>query len=218
MQMLLKIVAVSALMTLVGCAHRNQAPIDNTAMRLSDPKSILVVAPQNNSPEVNGTYGVLAQTMYPLAEAGYYVFPVAVVNETFQQNGLTEAGDIHTVPVEKLREIFGADAVLYITVEEYGVSYKVLSSESIVAVEGTIIDTRTGEKLWTGSARASNKEGGSGGGNLVGQLVVAVVEQVINTTIADPSFGTAGVAVSRMINGRGGVPAGHRARAAHETR
>ncbi len=39
------------------------------------------------------------------------VIPVAVMEETFKQNGVTTAGDIHgrTSPA-KLREIFGADA------------------------------------------------------------------------------------------------------------
>ncbi|MGV2470107.1 hypothetical protein FO520_23155, partial [Bacillus subtilis] len=68
------------------------------AFKQSKPKSILVLLPQNSTPEVQASHGLLAQTTLPLAEAGYYVFPVAVVEETFKQNGMTNAGDIQAVP------------------------------------------------------------------------------------------------------------------------
>ncbi len=47
--------------------------------------------PLNQTPEVNASAGVLAQVTMPLAEAGYYVLPVAVTNETFKQNGMSTA-------------------------------------------------------------------------------------------------------------------------------
>jgi hypothetical protein len=62
---------------------------------------------------------MLAQATLPLAESGYYVIPVSLASETFKQNGLANAADIH-VPVQKLRDIFGADAALYINVTDYG--------------------------------------------------------------------------------------------------
>ena len=42
--------------------------------------------------------------------SGFYVFPVAVVEQTFKGNGLTVASDVHQVPVDKLHSIFGADS------------------------------------------------------------------------------------------------------------
>ncbi|MDP1142637.1 GNA1162 family protein, partial [Klebsiella pneumoniae] len=80
----------------------------------------LVLPPLNESPEVQASYSLVSQVTYPLAEAGYYVLPIALVDETFRQNGLTTANDIQAVPPTKLHDIFGADAALYITVTEYG--------------------------------------------------------------------------------------------------
>ena len=115
---------------LAGCATK--PGYDYTAFRESRPKSILVLPPLNDSPDVNATYSMYAQTTLPLAESGYYVLPVAVVGETFKQNGLTNAADIHGVDAKKLNEIFGADAGLYITVKEYGTSYMLISSQTVV--------------------------------------------------------------------------------------
>ena len=83
---------------------------------------------------------MMSQTTAPLAESGYYVFPVTLVDESFKQNGLTMPADIHAVPINKLREIFGADAALYINVKQYGTSYAVISSETRVTAEARLVD------------------------------------------------------------------------------
>ena len=41
------------------------------------------------------------------------------------------------MPPAKLHEIFGADAGLYITVKEYGTSYMLISSETVVTASAT---------------------------------------------------------------------------------
>ena len=110
---------------LSGCAPKKS--YDYTAFRQSKPKSILVLLPKNESPDVKAGYGVLSQVTLPLAEAGYYVFPVAVVENTFKQNGVVNGEEMHGVSHQKLREIFGADAVLYLKVTEYGTSYQVIN-------------------------------------------------------------------------------------------
>ncbi|MFM9888333.1 MAG: DUF799 domain-containing protein, partial [Burkholderiales bacterium] len=138
----------------------------------------------------------------PLAEAGYYVIPVSLMDETFRQNGLNNAAEIHDVSPQKLREIFGADAAVYIKVRRYGTSYAVLSSETVVAVEGRIVDLRTGQLLWNGSAAASSAEQQrSNQGGLVGALVQALVVQIINTS-TDASYNYAGIASGRLLSPR----------------
>jgi hypothetical protein len=183
----------------VGCATQ-KAPYDYTAFKAAKPRSILVLPPLNNSPEVKATNSVYAQVTYPLAEAGYYVLPVALVGETFKQNGLTDAADIHAVDIRKLGDIFGADAALYVTIANYGASYTVVNSVVVVSVNAKLVDIKTGTILWTGSASASNNEGGNnGGGGLVGALVAAAVKQIINS-VSDTSHPVAGVANSRLLS------------------
>ena len=121
-----------SLLLLTACATPQQN-YDYTALRQSRPRSILVLPPLNNSPDMRATYSFLSTVTQPLAESGYYVFPVALVDQTFKENGLVNPGEMHQAPLAKLREIFGADATLYITVTEYGSTYRVLSSEVRVA-------------------------------------------------------------------------------------
>lgn len=192
------IAALFVLTLLAGCAP--QKTVDYSAFKQSRPKSILVVPPLNESPDVKASYGMLSQITYPLAEAGYYVLPVALVDETFRQNGVSSAGDIHQLPANKLREIFGADAALYVTVTEYGTSYMVLSSASIVTASARLVDLRSGTTLWTGTATASSEEGSQNNGGLVGMLITAAVKQIISSAQDDASYPVAGITGVRLLS------------------
>ncbi|MCX8567187.1 MAG: hypothetical protein ON057_001914 [Glomeribacter sp. 1016415] len=202
-QRFLKLCAAAGLAVLmVGCAAPKK--IDYTAFyaafKASKPRSIVVLPPLNESPEVGATYGLLSQVTVPLAEAGYYVLPVTLVDETFRQNGLTVAGDIHGVSVAKLRDIFNADAALYITITQYGTKFMVLDSVSTVAATAKLVDLKSGRMLWTGQARASSNEGdNNSGGSLVAMLVTAVVKQIIHSS-TDKSYGLAGVTSFRLLS------------------
>jgi hypothetical protein len=190
---------LAMLSTLAGCAS-SQAPMDYSAFKQSNPKSILVLPPTNHTSEVIAPYGVLANVTVPLAEAGYYVFPVALVNETFKNNGLTVAEDIHAVAPKKLDEIFGADAVLYIDIEEYGTSYAVLSSDTVVVVKARLTDIKTNAILWEGKARAaSSEQSGGNGAGIVGMLVEAAVKQIMETAM-DTGFQIAAIASNRLLS------------------
>jgi hypothetical protein len=185
----------------VGCATHSATPYDYSAFEASNPHSILVLPPVNNSPDVKATFGVYAQVTHPLAEAGYYVLPVAVVNETFKQNGLTEATDIHNVDPRKLQEIFGADAALYMTITQYGSSYNVLSSVTTVAAEGKLVDLRTGALLWSNKVLiVDNGNQGNSGGGILGALVKAAVTQIMNSSL-DKAFLVARMANERLLAG-----------------
>jgi hypothetical protein len=189
---------------LAGCVQPRT--IDYSAFKESKPRSILVLPPVNESPDVKATYSLYSQVTYPLAESGYYVLPVALVDETFRNNGLTNANDIQQTSPSKLREIFGADAAMYITVKQYGTSYIVISSQTIVSVTAKLVDLRTGAALWTGTASASSDEGNNNsGGGLIGMLVTAAVKQIINSA-TDAGHPVAGVASSRLLSA--GQPAG----------
>jgi len=129
-----------------------RAPYDYTAFKRSRPASFLILPPLNETPEVKATIGVMASTALPLAEAGYYVMPVSLVDETFKQNGLTVPEDIHNVATDKLDNIFGADAAVYPKVKKYGTTYFVLGSQTVVTIEGKIVDLRNGRVIWAGAS------------------------------------------------------------------
>ena len=183
---------------LVGCA--TPVPYDYTAFKQARPASMLVLPPLNETPEVIAPYGVLSQVTLPLSEAGYYVIPVGLMDESFKQNGVVNPAEAHEISSEKLREIFGADAAVLLKIKRYGTSYAVISSETTVAVEGKVVDLRTRQLLWQGSAQASSKEGEGGDqGGIVGLLIKAIVQQIVGTA-TDASYMYAGRASQRLLS------------------
>jgi hypothetical protein len=160
---------------LAGCA--TTTPYDYTNYRAHPPRSILVLPPVNESTDVRGTYGYLSTVTRPLAELGYYVYPVVVVDQFFKENGMPGPGEMVQAPLGKIREIIGADAVLYITLRQYGTRYQVLASVTVVSAAARLVDTRTGTLLWEGTVVAEANSGESG--NLLGDMLSAVVSQIV---------------------------------------
>ena len=185
-------------MLLTGCA--TPTPYDYSAFRESNPRSIVVLPPVNRSLDVKAGYSFLSQVTYPLAESGYYVLPVAVVDETFRENGMVNPEDIHGLPLNKLHEVFGADAAMYIAITQYGTSYQLLASDTRVTAEASLIDMRNGQLLWKGIATASSTEqGNSSSGGLVGMLVQALVDQIASS-LSDRSHQIAGITSNRLLS------------------
>ncbi|CAM3567250.1 Lipoprotein [Bordetella sputigena] len=195
------VLAIAAL--LAGCVAPNRN-VDYSAFRASKPASILVLPPLNVSVEPAAVAAVLSQATRPLAESGYYVVPIAVMDETFKQNGLDAADDIHQLPPAKLRDIFGADAALYMTVTQYGARYAVISSSVTVSIDAKLIDLRTGSTLWTGSKTIAQANSNSSGG-LIGLLVQAMVDQVVNN-LSNRSYAVAGMTTQSLLGA--GQPGG----------
>jgi hypothetical protein len=158
---------------LSGCA---ESPTDYTEFIKAKPRSILILPPINNSPEVHAGNSFSAWSSIPVAEEGYYVLPVALTTETFRQNGMTEPSDIQALPIHKLRAVFGADAAMYLTIEKFGTSYAVLASQTQVKAHARLVDLRTGSTLWRGAVDAA--DGGGASGDLVTMLITAAVDQV----------------------------------------
>ena len=170
--------ALFALFALAGCAAQKHY----SAYFAHEPRSILVV------PALNETTAVDAQPVYmttvsrPLAERGFYVFPVYLTESLLRDLGLPEAGLVHQLPLERFREDFGADAVLFVTIKDWSNKYIVLQSSTVVTVSFVLKDTRTGTVLWE-STQSAARNSGNGGGGLIGMLVAAAVTYAVNQMV-----------------------------------
>jgi hypothetical protein len=170
--------ALIAATLLGGCATPQSH--DYSALRAHKPRSILVLPPLNESTDVGGGYSFLSTVTTPIAELGYYVYPVAVVDQYLKENGLPTAGEMHQVPLAKLRDIIGADAVLYLDLLQYGSKFHLISSDTIVSVKARLVDARSGDVLWEGAATAQQGSNDNNAGGPLGALLAAALAQVIN--------------------------------------
>jgi len=168
------------LITITGCVAT--PPFDYSLFRSHRPRSILVLPPLNQTTDVNAPYSYLSTITRPLAECGYYVYPVAVVDAYMKENGLPSAEEMHGVALKKIRDIIGANAVLYVTIEEWGQKYVVVQSVTTIRAKAQLIDTVSGQVIWHGTQAVS--QGSGGGGDPIAMLIVAAVTQMVGN-VAD---------------------------------
>jgi hypothetical protein len=146
------------------------------------PRSILVLPPQNQSTEVMAPYIYLSTITRPLAERGYYVFPVAVIDTIMKENGISTPEEMAKIPLNKIREIIEPDAILYMTVVEWGVKYEIIDSVTVISLDGKLVDTDTGTVLWQGKQEA-RLSSSSNQNSIAGILLEAIFNQIINNIV-----------------------------------
>jgi hypothetical protein len=144
----MKAIALIAAVTLLlsGCAAQVKRN-DMSAFQAAAPRSILVVPVANKSLDVDAPNYMLATLAVPLAERGYYVFPVNTAKIVLEQEGFYEGDRIHQEPPQVLAKLFDADAVLYVTIHRWDAQYIVLSTTVTVEIDYRMV-SKDGTEIW----------------------------------------------------------------------
>ncbi len=188
---------LAAALLATGC--RTVPTRDYTKFVAAQPRSILVVPVMNRAISVNAGDYFLTTVPIPLAERGYYVFPVHLVKRLLEDEGLADPGLVHGADPMRLAGLFGADAILYITIDRWDAQYVLISTTVTVEFTYTIKDGKTGTTLWE-HHQSMAYTSDSGGGGLLGALINAAVtkaspnymplaRQANQTTLAYPGPG-----------------------------
>jgi hypothetical protein len=164
---------------MTGCAHQVELSKQEKFLAAA-PRSILIVPVVNNSVDVAAAEYVLSTLSIPLAEHGYYVFPVNMVKRVLEDDGLADASLVHSAPTSRLAALFGADSVLYVTVNQWNAKYMLLNTQVNVELDYKIRDAKTDDLLWSYQQRMiyNSNNGGGGGGGLAGLIAQLIVEAV----------------------------------------
>ncbi len=172
------------IMSLGGCASYVTKEEFAPEMYTEHPASILVLPPMNKSTAADAKEYYATTVAEPLTNSGYYVYPMEVVYDILQQEGLFDTETMMNIPPQKFREYFGADAVLYVTLLEWNTSYFITSGSVTVKAACELRSTHTGNLIWFyDEAVEVNTSGESGGaGGLAGLLIKAVTTAVKTAT------------------------------------
>jgi hypothetical protein len=204
---ILKHLSLAGLVALMaGCASA-PAHYDYSQFRAEGPRSILVVPVTNKSVDVNAPDYFLATIATPLAERGYYVFPINMVRSVLADDGLSDANLVHAGDPRRLGELFGTDAILYISIERWDAKYVVLSTKVTVELNYSLKSTHTGQELWKNHQVVVYQPQQSSAGGIAGLVANAIAAAV---TKAAPNY----MPLARQANGGAinlkgtGLPAG----------
>lgn len=193
---------------LTGCATVSPKK-DYTNFRLEAPKSILLVPVVNRSVDVDAPDYFLSTATLPIAERGYYVFPVNLVKRLLEDDGLADADLVHSADPTRVAELFGSDAVLYISIERWDAKYMLLSTTVTVQFAYSLKSGKTGETLWEHQETlVYTPQQQNSSGNPLADLIAQAITAAI--TKAAPNY----VPLARQANGNAvnklhqGLPAG----------
>ena len=148
MKLIISMIAVVLLINFMGCASYITKQEFAPHMYEEHPVSILVLPPINNSTAADAKDFYMTTVAEPLTNSGFYVFPMEIVSDILQQEGLYDTETMVDVPVKKFKEYFGADAVLYVTIEEWDTDYFITSGSVTVKAKCELKSTTTEETIW----------------------------------------------------------------------
>ncbi|HON22633.1 MAG TPA: DUF799 family lipoprotein [Syntrophales bacterium] len=149
------------------------------------PVSILILPPINESTAAEAKDYYATTIQEPLSFWGYYVFPYEITTEILKMEGIYDTELLKSLPLQKFREYFGADAVLFTTIKKWDLSYLVIASNLTVSVDCELKSTQSNATLWKYNGTVTvDLSGGNTGGGLVG-LVVKTVVTAVSSAMAD---------------------------------
>lgn len=160
---------------LVACA--TPPPVD-IGFNSARPHSMLVVPVVNNSVDVYAPTSMLTTLPRALGEKGYYVFPVNTVKTILEHEGFYEPAEIHNLPAPKLAAMFGADSILYVTINEWTARYMLLSTTTVVNFDYKIVD-KNGLELWKANKHLTYTPQNSDSGNPMADLIASAITAAI---------------------------------------
>jgi hypothetical protein len=152
---------------------------DYTKFNSANPRSILIVPVVNRSVSITAPDYFLSTITIPVAEKGYYVFPVNMVKRLLENEGLSDADLVHGASTQKLCNLFGSDAVLYITIQEWDAKYLVLSTTVTVKLTYVIKDGKTDDILWQQEETVNYSPQSANSGNAIANLIVNVASAAV---------------------------------------
>ncbi|SMF47675.1 hypothetical protein SAMN02745866_03071 [Alteromonadaceae bacterium Bs31] len=150
-------------------------------------RSILVVPGVNRSVNIYAPGTMLSVLPTVLADEGYYVFPVNTVKFVLEHEGLYEAADVHSMQTSKLASMFGANAVLYVTVEQWDTQYVVIDSTTGIELKFKLV-TSSGEEIWNATKRvdkSSNENNNMETNSVLAQLLGSAISAAMERAFPD---------------------------------
>ena len=131
------------------------------------------------------------QTGFTVALPSAEIATIKVVED----DGMSDADMVHAADPAHLGGLFGADTVLYITIEKWAAQYIVLDTVVQVDVSYILKETGTGQTIWEHRQVAQyNASPGDGGGGIAGLVIKAVAAAIAK---AKPDY----IRLARQANG-----------------
>ncbi|MCB5226435.1 MAG: DUF799 domain-containing protein [Paraglaciecola sp.] len=181
MKLNVKLAFIGFVALITGCASPMVTKQDAfPKMYTERPLSILVVPAINRSTAADAPDLYSITIAQPIAEAGYYVMPIPLTNLLLNQEGIIDGAQLREVNASKFKQLFGADAVLFVTINKWDTNYYVTGGNVTVGAEFDLVSTQTSEVLWNYNSMIVHNTSGNSG-----NLIADIISTAITTALTD---------------------------------
>ena len=175
------ILSIAALLALGACTPAAKLTKVEAYPKMYDEKpiTILVMPPINRSTHAEAKEWFLTTLAQPFADKGFYVFPTYLTTEILKNESAYDAENFLEASLGKFNEAFGADAVLFTSINEWDKSS--IGAKVTVDLEYVLKSCKTNEVLWTKKGKmvySTSVDTGVGGW---AGLIANVAASAINT-------------------------------------
>jgi len=194
--------AISLLVLVTACAEvqTKSEAFPKMYSETEKPVSIVVVPAINKSTAADAAILVNSTLTVPFADNGYYVLPISIVSDIFEREGIVEGSQIKGMPLEIFKSSFGADSVLYITINKWDTNYIVIAANVVVGMSYVLVSTTDNEVLWSYDQEIIVDTSGDSTGFIVADILktaittamtdyIPIARQVNATAVATMPFG-----------------------------
>lgn len=179
-------IIVIAAFLINGCAANMKQP-ENNLLKIKEEatQSILILPPMNESTAADAKEQFATTIQEPLAFKGYYTFPYPITSEILKMEGIYDTELLKNLPVNKFREYFGADAVLFTTIKKWDLQYLIFSSTLTIEIGYRLKSTKSNEILWEKDSSITIDLTGQNSGEVISSFIINTIKTAINSSSAE---------------------------------
>lgn len=165
---------------LAGCTSSEFTKQDLAPkMYPGQPRTIVVMPPVNRSAEPDAGVIFQSSVSVPLTNAGYYVYPVWVINDRLMIESIADSLALADSTLTRLKNMSGADAVLTTLIKDWEGEYLYQSGHVSASLTVLLRSTSKGDTLWRFEGSIGASESGS---TLLGGLAGAIADAVVSVS------------------------------------
>ena len=187
------ILLISLIILITGCAEvqTKREAFPKMYSVSEKPLSILVLPAINKSTAADAGDLLNSTLTIPFSDNGYYIMPISIVSDIFTREGIIEGSQLLNMPTNVFKSNFGADAVLYVTINKWDTSYLIFAAKVSVGMSYILVSTTSNEVLWSYDQTI---EVDTSGGDSTGFILLDAMKTAITTAMTDY------IPIARQVN------------------
>lgn len=174
-------ILLAVLLFITACAPQNMT-LQSAFPKMYEnpPTTILILPPINKSTAADAKEYFACSLSEAIGMKGYYPMPVEATFGVLRDEGLYDTENIGPAALANFKQHFGADAVLFTSIEEWEKSWALVSGSLTITSKFALLSTANADTLWDFTVKTRVTIGSSSD-----NLLMAALETAVKTAVED---------------------------------